>query len=74
MSDKSRLESLEKQVVAQNRLLRELVKSLEEAAEELSALDDKIEQEHSNLFDLEEAFNSHIHGDNGLPVTKEPDS
>ena len=74
MSDKTRLETLEKQVALQNRLYQEIVKALEDAHEELSSLDDKIEEAHTYIFNLEQKIDSYLKLSNGKQRYKCPNS
>lgn len=74
MSDKTRLETLEKQVALQNRLYQEIVKALEEAHEELSSLDDKIEEAHTYIFNLEQKIDSHKSGNEGKQFLECPNT
>ena len=60
MSEKSRLESLEKQIVVQNRLYKEIVKALEEADKEFSRLYDEIENIGHRVDAVEDQIDSRL--------------
>ena len=74
MSEKSRLETLEKQIVAQNRCYKEIVKSLEEAEKAFYGVYDQIEDLQEQIFKLEERFDSHFKRNDGKQRHKCPNT
>lgn len=58
MSEKSRLESCEKQLVAQNRAIKAIVASLDEAEKVFASQDDQIEQLYNSIDRLTEKVDS----------------
>ena len=72
MSEKSRLESLEKVVVHHNRLIRALEQRVEELDQENSLLDNKIEDFHSVVFKLELQIDSLKSSNEGKQYVTDP--
>ena len=63
MSEKSRLESCEKQIVALNRVIKQLVEKLEEKYAEQGQLEEQLEDLQHKVFDVEYKVDEIIRGD-----------
>ena len=74
MSDKSRLESAEKLLVAHHRMFKEITKALEEAEKEFDRVYGEIEQTQIELRQLEEDFDERFPRDEGKQFLKCPNS
>lgn len=74
MSEKSRLESCEKQIVHQSRQLRIYQERLFDLQQEIEILDNKLEDAHQLIFRLEQRINTYFSGNDGEQVITNPDS
>lgn len=72
MSEKSRLESLEKVVVHHHRQIRELEQRIQEQDQAISVLDNKIEDFHSVVFQLELKIDSLKSSNEGKQYVTDP--
>ena len=74
MSDKSRLESAEKLLVAHHRMFQEITKALTEVEQEFEQLHNQIENLQHLLEDLQDEVDSRKSGNEGKQFLKCPNS